>query len=443
MPRRLVTSFPGRLPRPYRPAREWTYTIVMALLAAATAASVTLSVVVSPVLPAAAVGAVVLAVAASWRPGVVLAAGIVLTLAGGEFASWSSAGGILLAGGSAIAVLMSLVRGQRLPWRRLWLPLAILAWLSVRLLAADDPQTLVDIAKCLGAVLLVVTGLRDRRSALMYIGGAGMVFLALTVFLGESNTLGTRYSGISGNSNRMVFGVLVLLPFVVALAAASKNLVVRGAAVAGVVASLLLVGASGSSQGLVGLAAIVLVLLLQGFFRFAGGVRALFATVGVIVTIVVIPVAAQLVRASDDLSTLSGRTPLYAAAWAVIKENPLVGTGLQSVSDGSVVDRSAHSALLGLAATGGIPLGLAWTGVIVALLAATVRLSRRRDFAAAAAFVFVVEQFVQSVQLVPLSWLVIAYFLVERTHTQEKPSGDSPPTGRSNASVNSKEIRVR
>lgn len=366
----------------------------------------------SPIAALGILGAVGVALMTLRAPQWVLALGIVLTLTGGEFATYSTAGGLVLALGSFVGCIGALARKRALPVRNALWPLLILTYFAVRVGVVGDLSTAVDIIKCLSTVALVVVCASERDKLVVAMGIAGLTFLAASALLGENNALGTRFTGISGNSNRMVFAILVFIPFLLALARKHRAPTLRLLACIGIAASLALVAASGSSQGLVGLGAIVVVVLLRGLFAFQGGMRTMILVAIFTAIILLIDPILQVVRGSEDLSTLSGRTPLYAAAWDVIKQNPWLGTGLQSVSSNGVIDRSAHSAVLSLASSGGIPLGLAWASLMVALIIRTLQLSRRGDPLAAAAFVFVIEQLVQSVHLLSLSWFVVAFFTI-------------------------------
>lgn len=368
----------------------------------------------SPVLAVGGLGVLILIPLALKLPEWVLAAGIVFTLAGGSFASFSTAGGLVLALGAFVAVIGAIAQGRALPWRKALLPIVVLTSLGIRVAIEGDVVTLADIVKAAAAVGLVLASSHKFERLTFALGAAGLVFVFVSAVFGNTNELGTRFTGISGNSNRMVFALLVFLPFLLILTKRGTALPLRLASAAGIVLSISLILASGSSQGLVGLAAIVFILLLRGVLASSGGLRTLLLTATALCVLVAIQPAWRLISGSEDLTTLSGRTPLYSAAWSVIKANPWLGTGLQSVSDAGIVDRSAHSAVLSLAATAGIPLALVWIAIMIILLSRTVALARHGNLLAAAAFVFVVEQLVQSVQILALTWVVVTYFLVLR-----------------------------
>ena len=380
----------------------------------------------SPVLAVGGLGVLLLIPLALKLPEWVLAAGIVFTLAGGSFASFSTAGGLVLALGAFVAVIGAIAQGRALPWRKALLPIVVLTSLGIRVAIEGDVVTLADVVKAAAAVGLVLTSSHKFERLTFALGAAGLVFVFVSAVFGNTNELGTRFTGISGNSNRMVFALLVFLPFLLILTKRGTALPLRLASAAGIVLSISLILASGSSQGLVGLAAIVFILLLRGVLASSGGLRTLLLTATALCVLVAIQPAWRLISGSEDLTTLSGRTPLYSAAWSVIRANPWLGTGLQSVSDAGIIDRSAHSAVLSLAATAGIPLALVWIAIMVILLSRTVALARHGNLLAAAAFVFIVEQLVQSVQILALTWVVVAYFLVLRpdgaTVTEEETS---------------------
>lgn len=380
----------------------------------------------SPVLAVGGLGVLILIPLALKLPEWVLAAGIVFTLAGGSFASFSTAGGLVLALGAFVAVIGAIAQGRALPWRKALLPIVVLTSLGIRVAIEGDVVTLADVVKAAAAVGLVLTSSHKFERLTFALGAAGLVFVFVSAVFGNTNELGTRFTGISGNSNRMVFALLVFLPFLLILTKRGTALPLRLASAAGIVLSISLILASGSSQGLVGLAAIVFILLLRGVLASSGGLRTLLLTATALCVLVAIQPAWRLISGSEDLTTLSGRTPLYSAAWSVIRANPWLGTGLQSVSDAGIIDRSAHSAVLSLAATAGIPLALVWIAIMVILLSRTVALARHGNLLAAAAFVFIVEQLVQSVQILALTWVVVAYFLVLRpdgaTVTEEETS---------------------
>lgn len=366
----------------------------------------------SPIAALSILGAAGVTLVALQAPHWVLALGILLTLAGGDYATYSTAGGLILALGAFAGGMGAIARRRSLPLRKALWPTLLLAYFAIRVGVAGDLSTTIDIVKCLSTVTLVVICAAERDKLVVAMGLTGLGFLVASGFLGENNALGTRFTGISGNSNRMVFAILVFLPFLLSLMRRNRALPLRILASSGIVASLVLVAASGSSQGLVGLGAIILVILLRGLFAFQGGVRTMILVAIFTALVLLVDPILRVIRGSEDLSTLSGRTPLYAAAWDVIKQNPWIGNGLQSVSSNGVIDRSAHSAILSLASSGGVFLGLAWLALMFALVVQTLRLCRMGDPLAAAAFVFVVEQLVQSVHLLSLSWFVVAFFTV-------------------------------
>lgn len=347
-------------------------------------------------------------------PEYVLVAGVVGTLAGGSFNVVSSAGGAVLVLGAFTSAFSLALSPLRVRWQRLVLPLTILAWLALRVALEQDLEAVSDIARCVAALVLALHALQRRRDLVLGLAVGGVVFVLASAVLGVDNLTGTRFEGISGNPNRMVFGLLMLLPFMLSLVARTRRQSVRLLTLGAVVAAVVLVVLSGSAQGVAGLATILAVLTACLAVRLPRGLRAVSVLAALGSLVLALGSLTRAVESSPDLRTLSGRTSIYVAAVRDILRNPWAGSGRQRFTEGAVVDRSAHSVVLALAATGGIPLALGWVAVLVLLLGSVVVLLRAGNPLAAAPAVLVAEQLVQTVELIPLTWTVVALFLLTR-----------------------------
>lgn len=372
-----------------------------------------LLVVIYPLVTLALLGAVVVAMVTVRLPEYTLAFGTVLTLAGGNFNSVSVTGLGVLAMGAAVASF-GLIRARRHHMSTYaLLIIGILTWLVFRFALGDDPEISLVALRCVAAVVLAAFCIDRARDWATAFALAGIVFVMVSVFFGEFNEAGTRFAGISGNPNRMVFGLLMLLPFMLNLTRHRRGLLPRAVTALAVVAAVVILIQSGSAQGLVGLG--VLAVAIVGWIV-AGRSKVVqivfWLGAGIIGTVLAFRVLPEL-RFSDDVETLSGRIRLYESAINEILAHPWVGTGLRHVSEGLATDRSPHSALLGLAASGGVVLGLAWAVLLIALVWRGTGLLRRRSLLGAVPLLIVTEQFVQSVELLPATWAIVSLFLLD------------------------------
>ncbi|MGP3535789.1 O-antigen ligase family protein [Microbacterium sp. RD1] len=379
------------------------------------------------------VAAVAVAVASVLRPDLVLSAAVVLGLAGGAYASWSTVGYVLATVGGAVSLLMVL---SRKTWHHLiavvLLPLITLSLLAIRFVLAGDDYFLTVAMRCAGIVFLTIYAVARRGDPLPALALASVVFIGLTLIVGDTSATGMRLSGFSGNPNRMVFGCLILLPFLLAFLWRRKSVFrhTLTAVTLGVNGYVLFL--SGSSQalfGLVVLSLVVIAYLLSSTHPLARMLLWIYTVVALILALATIDLEPYL---SDDLITLSGRTDLYSAAWDEFTRNPLFGTGMTSVSSGDVMDRSAHSSWLGLLAAGGLVVGIPWAMILLRICATGLSMVSSRNIAGAAAVLFVVEQLVQSVEYTQLAWFVVAYFFV---HTKLQKIDTAPVRGVAGAAV--------
>lgn len=379
-------------------------------------------------------GGVVAVVAVIRVPHWALAAGLLLSLVSGVSSELATAGGwlLILCGLFGLFELMRSGSDANLA-RALVLPLSLIGWLILRFLVVGDSASVADALRC-GAVVLAMAACISRKVDITRaLGYVGAIFITASLVFGATNTLGTRFEGISGNPNRMVLGLLLLVPFTVSLASKGHHWFVRLGSLASVVAAIFLVVQSGSAQGLVGL----LFLALSFFVWFLAGrgrvLRALVWIIAVVTVLVSIPIVFEMIQSSDDLTTLSGRTPIYAAALADIINNPLIGSGLRSVSEGAIVDRSAHSAVLGLAASAGILAAVVWITLMVVVAVRGAASLASGWIVGASAIILVSEQFVQSIELVPIAWAILAYFVLGVKDGLTSPQTECEFVGRERA----------
>lgn len=360
------------------------------------------------------VGAVALVILAVRCPEYGLAFGATATLAGGSFAFITSWGIALLSACACLSVIGLLARQAAPPWPRLLLAALVLVWLALRVGLEGDVGVLRYVLGCVAALVLVLDCVQRGRNFVRAFSLSGAAFIAASAAFGQYGESASRFEGISGNPNRMAFGLLVLLPFLCSLVVAGGRLAVRCAALVAVAGAILFVFRSGSAQGLVGLAAVGIVFLVCWATRWPTWLKISACCVGLGMTMFLIEPAIEYVRASPDLMTLSGRTPIYSAALDEIMRSPWVGSGRQHFYGGGGYDRSAHSVTLAFAVTGGIALGLAWIAVLVVLGRAAGLLARHGSLLAAVPVVLIVVQVVQTIHLLPYSWAIVGVLMVIR-----------------------------
>lgn len=344
------------------------------------------------------------------RPEILLGAVLVLTSAGGSQAVWSSAGGVVAVVGGTISFIAIIKRNIGVN-PRIFIVGLLLGWLVIRFSIEHDFETSMSYVKCAAAAAIAVDCVQRNRKIRTTVAAAGLIFMIISIALGSYNAGGLRFDGVSGNANRMVFALLIFLPFIISLAATRHAAITRLIGAAGTVTTVVLVIASGSDQGIAGLAVIAGCCLICFVWRFPAWVRYLAVLWVALAFALTLPAAMRSISNSTDLSTLSGRTPIYQAAIADFTSNPWIGSGSVHVSNNGIVDRSAHSAMLSIAASGGIIGAILWIAVLVLLCVVALRLFTARSVLAAVPVVLIAEQLVQAVDLSPMTWIVVGLFL--------------------------------
>jgi hypothetical protein len=305
----------------------------------------------------------------------------------------------------SLAIVMRNRDRRTLPDARplLWSLGVGLGLLAVRLILDGNEDAGVSVLIGLGAAstLLVMDGAQRGRLALD-LGIIGVVYAFATVGIGEAATNEARFAGLAGNPNRMSFALLTLLPFVVALPSAGRLLAVPAA-----FATIVALSRSGSAQ-----AAAVLVVMALAFLTSNRALttwpRRIAATAAGLAAI--LPIWAELndklFAASDDLS---GRTSFFRAAVDGFRSSPLIGTGsLRVTIQDSFSDNSAHNTYLSILAAAGLLCAVPLLVFLVRVLRRLPRGMRAGDAFAYAAIAVMLSALVQSVELIPLTWLVLA-----------------------------------
>lgn len=366
--------------------------------------------------------AVALAVTARHRPHWVLSAGVMTKFTGGTESSISTLGSWLIIIALVVAVHHHLstkhprpVPFGIVPW--------LLLWLTLRPLAENNPALASTFALALTAVVTALLTAASKLSLAQPMAYASAAFIVYSALFGVMDPTGLRFAGISGNPNRMVAGVLLSLPFLVAVAIRSRSRI----------ASLLLVGAgmegchlvlrSGSSQGYVAL--LVLTLGVTWFacrkWPAARWVLSYFVISGAMLGGLYVAMGG--IALDDDTATLSGRVPLYEAAWGHIQQNWLLGTGASHFDAIYDPDRATHSMFLSLALIGGIATGIAWLVALAVRFRQMTSPGLPDSYSELAVVVFGTLSITQNLEAYPLAWIIltntsVAYSL--RTRTENK-----------------------
>lgn len=382
-------------------------------------------------------GVVAVCVSALRSPHLLLCGAGFAVLAGGSFASVAGVGQVSLILGGILATLKTSSRRFSCE-ARIVIPAVLLLWLSVRLTIDGGYDILRPLAACLGAMALTYVSLREQRDIPLMMTWGGVVFLALSWWLGELDHTGLRFQGISGNPNRMTFGLLVAVPFFIDSAFRARRRSFIALLVAAVIQAVWLISISGSDQGTVG--CIVLVVLAI-FFAFRRMGRVGFVLMGGVVGVlafVAIVARASVTWTTDEL-TLSGRTPLYRAGWQEFLNNPIFGSGNIHVSDTLTAARSAHNSIISLAASAGTLALALWIILLVTSVVNGVALIQAGRFYGAAAVSVVVTQLVQQIELMPLTWMILTV-AAQRSLTGRR-SDDPLSLSMSRPAVRVKELR--
>lgn len=344
------------------------------------------------------------------KPGVAVTLVILMTLTGGSLSAYAS-GGVALSYFS-LAVLVPRVlttghAGARIVISTVPLPLLV----GARMAIEGNAEDALVVVRVIATICLVAVVLQEKGTFAVYrsFAVAGAIFLVATLAFGELFEGGQRYAGISGNPNRMVLGVLILVPFTLGVIR-GWPLLPRCLGMLGMVSGTtwicLVSGSSQATAGLIAFGVYGVVALLSYLPARLRPATALLIT-GAMLTIACL--AAGQIRFSNDIRSLSGRIPLYESAIREIADAPLLGSGRIHVAAGLDEFRSAHSAVLGYTSTGGIVAGMLWLIMMGIVVAEALRLSYARDPAAIGLFALAILQFVQSVEYIVAVWSIIIF----------------------------------
>ena len=360
-----------------------------------------------PLVALALCGAVAVAWATYRRPEIPLAVGSFATLAGGGFSIGAQIGQAILLVAGAVAVL-ELLRDHRASTLRLVaLPAFTALWLGLRLAMESGVPVARPTVACLAAVVLGGLCIARRRPWVTTWAAASVVFLGVTAVFGQLDPTGSRFEGISGNPNRMVFGALVALPVLMDCLFHGKSLVLRLAMTVGIVVAVRTVLVSGSDQGVVGLGLVMLLLVAYLVRRADSALVGVAVLASAAVAVYTVLGSGVLQGLSPDLRSLSGRTYLYQAGWAEFTTHPVWGSGAMHISSGLAADRATHNSLLGFANASGIVGAAAWLALLLRSGFESIRRLHGGELAAAMAVVVILVQLVQSVELSPLAWAAL------------------------------------
>ncbi|WP_084349151.1 O-antigen ligase family protein [Janibacter limosus] len=266
-----------------------------------------------------------------------------------------------------------------------------------------EASTLASLADPLTAVVCVAFALavaaHDRQLVCRYLGVFGIVFLISSVPFAIATDY--RFAGLSGNPNRLVLAIVILLPFALALTStrplASLVLLTCGAIVTYY---------TGSAQGLI-LFPIVVLLSIRGVRTWLPLVL-YTGVIGLLTGSLLSPAVTDLLESARQLlGDLSGRTEIYTQSWNAIRDSLFLGTGNRYLSTTSG-PLSTHNSYLSLLLAGGIITAL----FALPLLWQTVRLVMKqlpmRSPAAIALAAVSIQGLVQNFDLVPTVWCVAA-----------------------------------
>ncbi|MGJ9411600.1 O-antigen ligase family protein [Aeromicrobium sp. CF4.19] len=363
--------------------------------------------VVSPTLAGAVAASVGTVVAALRCPQVVLAVGVGATLTSSQFGPAVLAGSYLLVLGGAVAAIDSVANRRTVG---LWgaLLTTTLGWLGFRLLLEAEVDVARAVAASAGALILALACRHKESDWVPPFAIVGLLFVAASIVLGSVDPTGLRLEGISGNPNRMVFGLLIFAPPMVAYMLRRVTPLATLAMGAGVVAVPIAILRSGSDQGIAGLAALLLAGALVVSRRLDRVGTLITAALGVTALALAGLQQDVVSTLSNDTLSLSGRTDLYGVAWRDFLASPFIGSGTLRVSEGLVVERSTHNSILGFAAATGIVGAVLWIAALVIAAHSALRSLRAGTLALASVIVVVVSQMVQSIELAPATWAILA-----------------------------------
>lgn len=350
-----------------------------------------------------------LVIATHFQPGWVLAGGTFLGLTSpASIGVAQYAPKALVLAGLVCLVRLLFRRTSQLPQRTTYL-LVLLGLLVISASLSRAPSSISAYLACAGAVLVAILIRVEQRRWVEAFVAASLAFVAATAVLGDFDPTGLRFAGVSGNPNRMVFGLLIAVCFLTYASFSSKSWTMRLVlAGVGVVVAYMIV-LSGSDQGIFGLgvcaAAVVVCVLRRSRFRAVFGVLSIAAMTALIGLQVSNSNSQDLSR---DTTTLSGRTPIYSAGIDEFLESPILGTGNARVEVGYGAARSTHNSVVGVGLTAGIVALALWCLILAGAVQSGIAMLRRGNYLGTAALIVVVTQFVQQIEMVSVTWAVFA-----------------------------------
>ncbi|MCT1516950.1 O-antigen ligase family protein [Dietzia cercidiphylli] len=348
------------------------------------------------------------------QPVLLLVIGSFAKLCGGDYVQLSSAGSLWIVAGTVWLLFDMLLAGSKLQkndtvshWMS-GLALALVVYLAFRALIGEEASytssLILSAIGTLGSLIAVHRGHSIRGP----IAGVGVAFIWSSWIFGSYNTA-DRFAGVSGNPNVMVTGLALSLPFVMwGLRKGTRKLdILLGLSA---LLAVYLCFISQSTQAIVALVAILACTIIAGLSKaFASQSYSLVVLPAVIVS-VFYTVWLTEVQLSEDLTTLSGRTQIFADAWAVIIANPVFGTG-QTHLISAGVPRNAHSSMLSIGVLSGMLSLTLWVLLLLVVLKRSDSKLRSSQFYGAAGLVIVLIQGVQTIESDPLTWLIIVILL--------------------------------
>lgn len=403
VPRRVRT---GRLTR--RECIAWIAGLLGALVAA-----LAVWAGFDPVVLAIAGASVAVLIAAFRKPEWCLIAGLALAPAGGDL-SGVSAVGLLIVGVAGLVALARMIISRDHDIPLLYAVSALLlAWLAIRYLIEGSDvaaRSIVGVGALLPLAVVLSARGYDLRRALTAGAAIFLVLAAVSAIFVEQ---GARFAGYSGNPNRMVFSALIAIAALTSLTSSDNRTFTRITGALLISMGIAMVAVSGSQQGYVGLAVLALCCGAAAISKSARswflrrqllGVLALGVAAGSLAAVVAVTANPATL---EDYWTLSGRTPIFFAAFESFLQNPVLGTGLDSVTFGEIVERSAHSSILAVFAGGGVFAGLSWIGILAVAAVRAFRSLRSGDVTSLTMVMLLIVQSVQTVQFSLWTWIVL------------------------------------
>ncbi|WEV78218.1 O-antigen ligase family protein [Janibacter cremeus] len=347
------------------------------------------------------IGALICLYVALLTPSLLFGTGIVLSFSGGVHSNLIAIGYALMGAGLGGFLITRMPSGDvysRL--RTVGLLSALLVWIGSASSGAAGAGVFYALFASLIAVVFVARSSVDRmveavgRVYIVFIGAAWLQYLI--------TDQASRFAALSGNPNRLAFGVALMLPFGLATLKRSRHLAgLKQLALVIVTGHSIFL--SESRQGMIAIAITALLWLTsqlpRRFFPWA------LISIGVAFALVVYNLSAtDLVQ--SDLTTLGDRLPYYYAAVETISNAPVFGSGATHVS-GLGLEGSAHSTPLALMAQAGVLAGLMWLAILLIAISRVARLPFGHPVQLSL-FALALLQLVQNLHHQPLSWLILA-----------------------------------